>query len=245
MTGTASEASEEFWQIYKLPVIRIPTNRPCVRIQMPDRIFSEDKDKWNAIADDVQKLHETGRPILVGTRNVAASESLAGLLAERGLNYRLLNAVRHHEEAHVVSEAGEKGRITIATNMAGRGTDITLGPTVAALGGLHVIATERHESGRVDRQLFGRSARQGDPGTAQAFVSVEDELLKRYLHPALRKQVATIVSKNLPGRQKATEAAFSLAQRNAQRLAYRQRVGVLKQDDWLDEALSFAGAGIA
>ncbi|MGV3771767.1 MAG: preprotein translocase subunit SecA, partial [Verrucomicrobiales bacterium] len=198
-----------------------------------------------AIANEAAKLHETGRPILVGTRNVANSELLATLLDQRGLNYRLLNAVRHQEEAQIIADAGQRGRITSATNMAGRGTDIKLGPSVAEVGGLHVIATERHESGRVDRQLFGRSARQGDPGSAQAFVSIDDELLRRYLHPAIYKQVRAVVKGSLPGKQMITEGAFKMAQNNAQRLAYRQRASVLRTDDWLDEALSFAGPGIA
>src|SRR5205807_10341705 len=129
--------------------------------------------------------------------------------------------------AAIIANAGYASQITIATNMAGRGTDIKLSHGIPELGGLHVIATERHESGRVDRQLFGRSARQGDPGSAQAFVSAEDELIRRYLPAAFRKQVATLVKHNLPGKQKAVQAAFALAQRNAQKLAYRQRCGVL------------------
>lgn len=245
MTGTAAEAAEEFWQIYKLPVVTIPRNKPCIRKQLPDRVFGDEASKWQTVADDVQKLHESGRPVLVGTRNVAASERLAELLDQRNVGYRLLNAVRHQEEAGIVAQAGQANQVTIATNMAGRGTDIVLGPGVTEMGGLHVIATERHESGRVDRQLFGRSARQGDPGSAQAYVSIEDELLRRYLAPALRKQIVAMVRGNLPGKQKATQAGFALAQHNAQRLAYRQRCGVLQMDDWLDEALSFAGAPIA
>jgi preprotein translocase subunit SecA len=136
-------------------------------------------------------------------------------------------------------------QITIATNMAGRGTDIKLGSGVHEIGGLHVIATERHESGRVDRQLFGRAGRQGDPGSAQAFVSMEDELLRRYLPPTVSRQVAAFVQRRFPGHERAAGTAFSLAQRNAQRIAYKQRTAVLKMDDWLDEALSFAGAPIA
>lgn len=245
MTGTAREASEEFWQIYKLAVVRIPTNRPCIRAQWPERVFATEAGKYEAIASEVERLHNEGRPVLVGTRNVAASERLAALLEARALPYRLLNAVRHQEEANIVALAGQKYQITIATNMAGRGTDITLGSGVPEIGGLHVIATERHESGRVDRQLFGRSARQGDPGSAQAFVSVEDELLRRHLHPAILRQVQAAVRANLPAREKIAGAGFRLAQRNAQKAAYKQRSGVLRMDDWLDQALSFAGAPIA
>src|SRR5262249_21895940 len=154
------------------------------------------------------------------------------MLTERGLYFRLLNAVRNQEEAAIVANAGYAAQITIATNMAGRGTDIKLPPGVAAQGGLHVIATERHESGRGDRQLFGRSARQGDPGSAQAFVSAEDELIRRYLPKAVQLNLRRAVAAGLPGRQGIGEAAFALAQRKAQGLAFRQRKGVLRTDDW-------------
>ncbi len=245
MTGTGREASEEFWQIYKLPVLRIPTNRPCIRTQWPDRVFNDEESKFKAVVDEVDRLHKIGRPVLIGTRNVAASERLSAMLNERGLEHRLLNATRLQEEANIVALAGQKNQITIATNMAGRGTDIKLGSGVEELGGLHVIATERHESGRVDRQLFGRSGRQGDSGSAQAFVSMQDELLRRYLPPVVQKQAAGFVEKKLPAHARAASAAFHLAQRNAQKIAYKQRTAVLKMDDWLDEALSFAGAPIA
>jgi preprotein translocase subunit SecA len=241
MTGTAQEAAGEFWQIYKLPVIRIPTNRPCIRAHWPDRVFSDSDTKWRAIVDEIERLHATGRPLLIGTRSVAASEHLAGMLAQRHLNFKLLNAVRHQEEAQIVAEAGVRGRITIATNMAGRGTDIKLGKDVSLLGGLHVIATERHESGRVDRQLFGRAARQGDPGSAQAFVSADDELLRRYLPKTVSNNLRPMLERNVFGRHPFAEAAFALAQRKAQRLAFRQRRNVLMTDDWMEDALSFAG----
>jgi preprotein translocase subunit SecA len=235
MTGTAWEAAAEFWQIYRLPVVRIPTNRPCVRRHWPDRIFREEASKWAAVADEIERIHRTGRPLLVGTRSVAASEHLARQLKSRGLEFHVLNATRLAEEAMIVSVAGERGRVTIATNMAGRGTDIRLGPGVAELGGLHVIATERHESGRVDRQLFGRSGRQGDPGSAQAFVSAEDELVRRHLPKAAQRILRSTENRAF------VKAAFALAQRRAQRLAWKQRAAVLRSDAWLDEALSFAG----
>lgn len=245
MTGTAREAAGEFWHIYRLPVIRIPTNKPCIRTQWPDRLFANESDKWKAVADEIQRLNATGRPLLIGTRSVAASEKLANLLTERGLYFRLLNAVRHQEEAAIIANAGYASQITIATNMAGRGTDIKLPPGVVELGGLHVIATERHESGRVDRQLFGRSARQGDPGSAQAFVSAEDELIRRYLAKPMARNLPRALASTVPGRQKIGEAAFALAQRKAQRVAFNQRKAVLRVDDWLEEALSFAGpAGV-
>jgi preprotein translocase subunit SecA len=241
MTGTAAEAWREFWQIYHLPVVAIPTNRPCIRKVAPDRVFATEAAKWAAIVAEIRRLHATGQPLLVGTRSVRASEHLSGLLAAEGLEHAVLNAVRHAEEAQIVAGAGQPGRITVATNMAGRGTDIKLGRGVAELGGLHVIATERHEAGRIDRQLFGRAARQGDPGSAQAIVSLEDELVRRHApltSASLRRrygQTDRAISSPL------TRRVFDAAQRRAERHALRQRKAVLRTDDWLDEYLGFAG----
>jgi len=243
MTGTAREAAAEFWHIYRLPFLAVPTNRPCIRELLPDSVFATEGEKWAAIVQEIDRWHRTGRPVLVGTRSVHASERLAAMLTEKGLRFNLLNAVRHREEARIVAAAGEEGRITLATNMAGRGTDIKLGRTVAEMGGLHVMATERHESGRIDRQLFGRCARQGDPGSAQAFMSVEDELIRRFVPEAMRKRLASAVRGKAPGAKKLAEAALSHAQRAAQRLAFRQRRNVLQMDTWLEEALSFSGPG--
>ncbi|MBM3882427.1 MAG: hypothetical protein FJ387_22340 [Verrucomicrobia bacterium] len=220
----------------------LPINQPCIRVLAPDRVFPSEDAKWAAVVAEIGRVHALGRPVLVGTRSVMASEKLAQRLTEAGLPFKLLNAVRHVEEALIVAVAGEGGRITIATNMAGRGTDIKLGAGIAARGGLHVIATERHESGRVDRQLFGRCARQGDPGTAQALVSVEDELLRRYLPRLVHQQVRRWVQSGAPGAQSAAQAALALAQRNAQRQAFKMRRNVLRTDDWMEESLSFAGA---
>jgi preprotein translocase subunit SecA len=243
MTGTAKEAAGELWHIYKLPFLTIPTNRPCIRKMLPDSVCATGEEKWPAIAGEVEKWHKTGRPVLVGTRSVRASEKLAEMLTARGLAFNLLNAVRHQEEARIVAAAGERDRITIATNMAGRGTDIKLGRGVAETGGLHVIASERHESGRIDRQLFGRCARQGDPGSAQAFICVEDELIQRFVPAPMRKRLASALKSRTPGTGRLAKAALSHAQRAAQRLAFRQRKNVLKMDTWLEEALSFSGPG--
>ncbi len=244
MTGTAREAASEFWHIYGLPILTIPTHRPCIREQQHDRIYPNQEGKWRAIAEAVMRCHETGRPVLVGTRNVAASERLSKMLADHGLSFRLLNAVRHQEEAAIVAGAGIRGSITIATNMAGRGTDIKLGPGVAAIGGLHVIATERHESGRIDRQLFGRSGRQGDPGSACAYVSLEDELFERFLPGPVRRWLAAPFRKRVHRLQPIAERLRVHAQRAAQRLAFRQRQSVLEMDTWLAEALSFTGSSV-
>lgn len=241
MTGTAYEAAGEFWQTYKLPVVPIPKNRPCIRQQWPDRIFANDAAKWDAIVEEIARVHAEGRPILVGTRSVFASELLAGLLAKKDLRCNVLNASRLSEEAGIVAMAGEYGRITIATNMAGRGTDIHLAGGIDVLGGLHVIATECHESGRVDRQLFGRSARQGDPGSSQSFFSLQDELITRYLPVFVQKAVCHVFTLGFPLSHQMARAGFWLAQRKAQRLAAKQRQSILKNDLWLDDALSFAG----
>jgi preprotein translocase subunit SecA len=241
MTGTAREAAGEFWHVYGLPVVSIPTNRPCIREHRPQRVFSTETAKWEAVVAEIERLHATGRPILVGTRSVRASERLATMLTAQGLSFQLLNATRLAEEALIVACAGERGRITIATNMAGRGTDIKLGDGVTALGGLHVLATERHESGRVDRQLFGRAARQGDPGSAQAFVSVEDELITRHLPRSIRPWLRAWARHGGPTAETAAAWAFHQAQARAQALAFRQRQAVLRGDTWLDESLAFAG----
>jgi preprotein translocase subunit SecA len=240
MTGTAAEGWREFWQIYHLPVAVIPTNRPCARKLLPDRVFATQGAKWTAFADEIRRLHEGGRPVLVGTRSVRDSEHLSSMLSERGLEHQVLNAVRHAEEAQIVAQAGQEGAVTVATNMAGRGTDIVLGRGVAAKGGLHVLAGERNESSRVDRQLFGRCGRQGDPGTAQAFVSLEDELAVRHvphLTAALRKRYGG-AGGELPAR---AAWLFAHAQGKAQRMALSHRRGVLSTDDWLDDYLGFAG----
>jgi preprotein translocase subunit SecA len=244
MTGTAKEAASELWYIYGLPVITIPTHRPCIRKLQPDAVFETADQKWQAVADEIERLSQTARPVLVGTRSVRASEKLAAKLAARGLEFNLLNAVRHREEARIVAAAGEQGRITIATNMAGRGTDIKLGRGVADMGGLHVIATERHESGRIDRQLFGRCARQGDPGSAQAFMSVEDELIRRFVPAWLQRRLKSAAALNGPGARHLSQLAISSAQRAAQRMAFRQRRSVLQMDTWLEEALSFSGSSL-
>ncbi len=180
MTGTAETESEEFYRIYSLPVVVIPTNRPMVREDYGDLIFKTELGKFEAVADEIEDIAAAGRPVLVGTTSVEKSEFLSALLTRRGIEHDVLNAKQHAREAAIVEYAGHKGRVTIATNMAGRGTDIKLESGVADLGGLHIIGTERHESRRIDNQLRGRAGRQGDPGSSQFFVSLEDDLMKRF-----------------------------------------------------------------
>ena len=180
MTGTAETEASEFWSIYKLDVVVIPTNRKVVRDDRQDLIYKTKREKYNAVIEEIVKLVEAGRPVLVGTTSVEISELLSRMLKLRGIRHNVLNAKQHALEAQVVAEAGRSGQVTIATNMAGRGTDIKLTPEVKAAGGLAIIGTERHESRRVDRQLRGRAGRQGDPGSSQFFVSLEDDLMRLF-----------------------------------------------------------------
>jgi preprotein translocase subunit SecA len=242
LSGTVSEAAPEIWHIYRLPIVRIPTHRPCMRIELPDRIFSTAAQKWDAIVEEIGRRHATRQPLLVGTRSVQASEMLGARLVAKGLAFELLNATRHREEANIIAGAGEQARITIATNMAGRGTDIKLGPLVPEIGGLHVILTERHDSRRIDRQLMGRAARQGDPGSAQAFVSLEDELPVRHAPGWLRLQVRAALAARAPGAAKLAGRLVDRAQRHAERAAFKQRRAVLEMDRWVEDSLAFAGA---
>lgn len=239
LTGTAREASTEFWHIYGLPVVSLPHHRPCIREELPDRVFATSDEKWKAVAEEILERHARKQPILVGTRSVEDSEHLAQLLLARGVNVSVLNATRHAEEAAIVARAGELGKITIATNMAGRGTDIKLGSGVAKLGGLHVIATERHESRRVDRQLFGRAARQGDAGSSQTFVSLEDEVLRRHLSKIVKRRLHGVVKSRLPGSGLLAASAVRFAQKSSEQLSYQQRRNVLRNDTKLDESLGF------
>jgi preprotein translocase subunit SecA len=241
MTGTAMEAWREFWQIYHLPVVAIPTNRPCVRKVLPPLILPTQDEKWKVIVEAIEDIHRTGCPVLVGTRSVQSSQRLSRLLESRKLPHQVLNAIHHRREAEIVAGAGRRGKLTVATNMAGRGTDIKLGRGVAELGGLHVLSAELNESARIDRQLFGRAARQGDPGSARAIVSLEDEYVCRYAEKA-----ASLLRKGHDGPggrlwNKLAGGSFRIAQLRAERHALKQRKTVLRTDNWLDEHLGFAG----
>ena len=180
MTGTAETEASEFWEIYKLDVVVIPTNRPIVRDDREDLVFKTEREKYNAVINEIDRIVGQGRPVLVGTTTVDISERLSNLLNERGIPHNVLNAKQHAREADIVAEAGKAGKVTIATNMAGRGTDIKLSDEVKAAGGLAIVGTERHDSRRVDRQLRGRAGRQGDPGSSQFYVSLEDNLMRLF-----------------------------------------------------------------
>jgi len=180
MTGTAETEAQEFFDIYKLGVLVIPTNKPVQRTDANDSVYKTKREKYNAVLNEIQTIHSQGRPILVGTISVDVSEHLSRTLKKAGIIHSVLNAKYHQQEAEIVARAGQRGSVTIATNMAGRGTDIKLGAGVAELGGLHVLATERHEARRIDRQLRGRCARQGDPGSSHFFISLEDDLMRLF-----------------------------------------------------------------
>jgi preprotein translocase subunit SecA len=228
MTGTAWESAPELWQIYQLAVVPIPTNKPCIREQLPLRFFGKADEKWDAVTERILELHKKNVPILVGTRSVWSSDEVSKRLRAKGVGHSVLNAAQNAEEAEIVARAGQPGMITVATNMAGRGTDIGLARDVADMGGLHVIATEPHGSHRVDRQLFGRAARQGDPGSAQMFASAEDDLLVRHT-PKLRHRWRTIGGARL----------IKMAQNRAEHIARFNRKQVLRADDWMDQSMPF------
>ncbi len=200
MTGTAMTEANEFWQIYKLDVVEIRPNRPSKRIDYPDLVYLTERAKFNAIVEEVENLWKKGAPVLVGTRSIEKSEKLSQMLRQKGIPHKVLNAKYHEMEAQIISQAGRKGAVTIATNMAGRGTDIVLGgnpatqeeqDAVVALGGLHVIGSERHESRRIDNQLRGRCARQGDPGSSRFYIALDDELMRLF---ANSQKIASILS---------------------------------------------------
>ncbi|MFH1832174.1 MAG: preprotein translocase subunit SecA [bacterium] len=192
MTGTAMTEAGEFHKIYKLAVISIPTNKPMIRDDQPDIVFLSRDDKFNAVIDDIKQCHERGQPVLVGTIAIETSELLSYKLSQSGIKHNVLNAKQHEREAEIVKEAGEAGRVTIATNMAGRGTDIKLGAGVIEAGGLRIIGTERHESRRIDNQLRGRAGRQGDPGSSKFYISLEDDLMRIFGGEKLKKTMERI-----------------------------------------------------
>ena len=186
MTGTAETEAEEFHKIYGLDVVAIPTNLPMVREDYTDLVYRDENGKFNAVVAEIKEKNERGQPVLVGTTSIEMNELLSGMLARAGVPHNVLNAKQHEKEAEIISNAGQKGAVTVATNMAGRGVDITLDEGVRELGGLAVIGTERHESRRIDNQLRGRAGRQGDPGESRFYVSLEDELMRRFVGPRVK-----------------------------------------------------------
>lgn len=235
MTGTAREITNELFQVYGLQVYKVPSAQPNQRQYFADTICQTVAQKWQRVLSRVQEIHKSGRPVLIGTASVQASETLSQLLAQQGLDHNLLNARQDLEEAAIIAEAGQVGRITVATNMAGRGTDIKLGPGVRELGGLHVIATERHDSRRVDRQLFGRCGRQGDKGSVEVIVSLEDAIVRLNCPQILRKLLRA------GGNQRLAKTLITVAQWIVERRHYNTRRNVMQTDDYYTTALAFTG----
>ena len=237
MTGTAKTEEEEFRDIYNMYVVEVPTNRPVIRNDMPDLLFLTKDYKFQALVEDIKERHAKGQPILVGTANVETSELLHGMLEKVGLKHEVLNAKNHEREAEIVSHAGELGAITISTNMAGRGTDIKLGPGVKELGGLAVLGTERFESRRIDNQLRGRSGRQGDPGYSRFFLSTEDDLMVRFGGDSFKNRLASIIrmmnddDESRPIESKMLAKMITMAQTKIEGINYDSRKNVLKYDD--------------
>lgn len=241
MSGTASEAKSEFFYFYQRQVVRIPTNRKCLRKMYGDKIFLSEEAKFKALVKEVEEKHKAGRAVLVGTGSIKDSETVSELLNKEGLEHEVLNARFHEDEAEIVKRAGVSGKITVATNMAGRGTDIKLSDATKQAGGLHVVATEHFDSSRIDRQLYGRASRQGDPGSAISLISFKDPLIVKNL--GFIGKLCGFFLRPLGQRVRIPGAIliFKLAQYFSVKQGRRQRKGVLKSDKWLESNLGFAG----
>src|SRR5690625_2029754 len=236
MTGTAKTEEEEFRNIYNMDVIAMPMNKPIVRDDRADMIYKSIEGKFQAVVDEIKERHEQGQPILVGTVAVETSEVISTLLKKARIKHDVLNAKNHYREAEIIENAGQKGSVTIATNMAGRGTDIKLGEGVLELGGLAVIGTERHESRRIDNQLRGRSGRQGDPGMSQFFLSMEDELMRRFGSDNLKNMMDRLgMDDDQPIESKMVSRAVESAQKRVEGNNFDARKTILSYDDVLRE----------
>ena len=236
MTGTAKTEEQEFIKIYGLEVVQIPTNKPKLREDLPDAIYKTKKGKYRAVVREVVRRHKTGQPILIGTTSIEQSEELSHMLKQAGIVHNVLNAKYHEMEAHIVAQAGQKGQVTIATNMAGRGTDIVLGEGVAELGGLAIIGTERHESRRIDNQLRGRAGRQGDPGSSQFFLSLEDDLMRIFGGDNIKKFMEKMgLDEDEEIRSTMVSNAIKKAQKRVETRNFDIRKYVLEYDDVMNQ----------
>lgn len=236
MTGTAKTEEQEFIKIYGLEVFQVPTNRPVQRKDLPDVIFKTKRGKYRAVVREIERRHATGQPILIGTTSIEQSEQLSHMLKEAGIVHNVLNAKYHELEAQIVAQAGQKGQVTIATNMAGRGTDIVLGEGVSELGGLAIIGTERHESRRIDNQLRGRAGRQGDPGSSQFFLSLEDDLLRIFGGDNIKKFMEKMgLEEDEEIRSSMVSSAIQKAQKRVEERNFDIRKYVLEYDDVMNQ----------
>jgi preprotein translocase subunit SecA len=236
MTGTASTEADEFQHTYKLETVEIPTNMPMIREDLPDLIYKTEKAKFEAVAEDIIECYERGQPVLVGTVSIEKSERLSKMLARRGIEHEVLNAKQHEREAEIIALAGEEGALTIATNMAGRGTDIKLGRGVVETGGLKIIGTERHESRRIDNQLRGRSGRQGDPGVSRFYLSLEDDLMRRFASAAIGSLMERFhFPEDVPIEHRMVSKAIESAQKQVEAQNFEVRKNLLKYDDVMNK----------
>jgi preprotein translocase subunit SecA len=236
MTGTAKTEEEEFKKIYGLDVVQVPTNKPMIRVDMPDIVYKTANAKFKAVVEEIVKRHQNGQPVLVGTVSIENSEKLSEMLKRRGIPHKVLNAKYHAEEAEIIARAGQRGAVTIATNMAGRGTDILLGEGVAELGGLHIIGTERHESRRIDNQLRGRAGRQGDPGSSQFYLALDDELMRRFGSENIMGMMDRLgFSEDEPIESKLVSRAIESAQKRVEGSNFDTRRIVLQYDDVMNQ----------
>ena len=236
MTGTAKTEEDEFLKIYKLPVIVIPTNRPIARIDHPDVIYKTKRAKYKAVANDVAEIHAKGQPVLIGTTSITQSEELSHILKERNIPHNVLNAKFHEQEAEIIADAGQKSAVTIATNMAGRGTDIKLGEGVPELGGLFIVGTERHESRRIDNQLRGRAGRQGDPGESRFYLSLEDDLLRLFGSDNISNIMDRLgMGEDDPIEHKLITRSIANAQKKVEGRNFDMRKHVLQYDDVMNQ----------
>ena len=236
MTGTAKTEEQEFQKIYGLDVIVVPTNKPMIRTDYPDVIYKTKAAKYAAVVKEIVELHKSGRPVLVGTTSITQSEDLSALLKKQGIPHNVLNAKYHEKEAMIVADAGQMGQVTIATNMAGRGTDIVLGEGVAELGGLHILGTERHESRRIDNQLRGRCARQGDPGSSRFYLSLEDDLMRLFGGDKIKNMMDRLnVEDDEPIENKIVTSSIENAQKKVEERNFNIRKMVLEYDDVMNQ----------
>jgi preprotein translocase subunit SecA len=236
MTGTAKTEEDEFLKIYKLPVVVIPTNKPVRRVDHPDVVYKNKRAKYRAVASMVEQVHAKGQPVLIGTTSIEQSEELSGYLKKRGISHSVLNAKFHEKEAQIVADAGQRGVVTIATNMAGRGTDIKLGDGVPELGGLFIIGTERHESRRIDNQLRGRSGRQGDPGESRFYISLEDDLMRLFASEAIGKVMDRLgMEEDEPIEHTLITKSIEHAQKKVEARNFDIRKHVLEYDDVMNQ----------
>jgi preprotein translocase subunit SecA len=236
MTGTAETEAVEFTKIYNLDVVVIPTNKELIRFSYPDVVYRTEKEKFNAVVDEIRKMQDMGRPVLVGTVSIEKSERLSGLLKRTGIKHVVLNAKYHEKEAEIVAQAGQKGAVTIATNMAGRGTDIVLGPEVAENGGLHIVGTERHEARRIDNQLRGRAGRQGDPGSSRFYLSLEDDLMRIFGSDRIAPIMQRLgMEEGVPIEHKLVTRSIEHAQKQVEARNFEIRKHLLEYDDVMNK----------